>query len=272
LCETGPIVSIRRFHSEKLTADQLVDKGFLSQTMLDFLELSVASGINIVIAGSAGAGKTTLLNVISGFIPVSERIVTVEETAELQLNHPHVIPLESRHVNSEGFGAVTLSDLVRNALRMRADRIVVGEVRGIEVLDMLQAMNVGHDGSLTTLHANSPKDVISRMETLALMGERGFSRDAIRQMIAASVQLIVQVMRFRDGSRRIVSISELVRHDDKNEIRELFTFRHDNDSALDTISGRHISLGQQTELAAKVEAKGYTGDLFDALLTADYLC
>ena len=157
LCESGPIVSIRRFHSEKLTAPQLVSSGFLNQNMMDFLQLAVSAGINIVIAGSAGAGKTTLLNVISSFIPATERIVTVEETAELQLNHPHVIPLESRHVNSEGYGAVTLSDLVRNALRMRADRIVVGEVRGIEVLDMLQAMNVGHDGSLTTLHANSPK-------------------------------------------------------------------------------------------------------------------
>ncbi|MBA6289260.1 CpaF family protein [Colwellia sp. MB3u-4] len=272
LCEIGPIVSIRRFHSEKLTAGQLVNKGFLNQKMMDFLQLSVAAGINIVIAGSASAGKTTLLNVISGFIPSSERIVTVEETAELQLNHPHVIPLESRHVNSEGYGAVTLSDLVRNALRMRADRIVVGEVRGIEVLDMLQAMNVGHDGSLTTLHANSPKDVISRMETLALMGDSGFSRGAIQQMIAASIQLIVQVMRFRDGSRRIVSISELVRHDDSNEIRELFTFRHDSNNTLDTISGKHISLGKPTELANKVAAKGYTSKQFNDLLQAESLC
>ena len=272
LCETGPIVSIRRFHSEQLTAAQLVTSGFLNQNMLDFLQLTVSAGINIVIAGSAGAGKTTLLNVISGFIPATERIVTVEETAELQLNHPHVIPLESRHVNSEGYGAVSLSDLVRNALRMRADRIVVGEVRGIEVLDMLQAMNVGHDGSLTTLHANSPKDVISRMETLALMGERGFSRDAIRQMIAASVQLIVQVMRFRDGSRRIVSICELVRHDDNNEIRELFTFRHATANEHDDIKGEHVASGQRTELATKVEAKGYTSEQFNTLLQVETSC
>ncbi|MEP4889544.1 MAG: CpaF family protein [Aliiglaciecola sp.] len=272
LCESGPIVSIRRFHSEKLTAKQLVSSGFLNQNMLDFLQLAVSAGINIVIAGSAGAGKTTLLNVISGFIPATERIVTVEETAELDLNHPHVIPLESRHVNSEGYGAVSLSDLVRNALRMRADRIVVGEVRGIEVLDMLQAMNVGHDGSLTTLHANGPKDVISRMETLALMGDSGFSRDAIRQMIAASVQLIVQVMRFRDGSRRIVSICELVRHDDHNEIRELFTFRHHKSFQQDTIKGQHISTGQHTELASKVEAKGYTSEQFNRLLQVESPC
>lgn len=272
LCESGPIVSIRRFHSEKLTAPQLVSSGFLNQNMLDFLQLAVSAGINIVIAGSAGAGKTTLLNVISSFIPATERIVTVEETAELQLNHPHVIPLESRHVNSEGYGAVSLSDLVRNALRMRADRIVVGEVRGIEVLDMLQAMNVGHDGSLTTLHANSPKDVISRMETLALMGDSGFSRDAIRQMIAASVQLIVQVMRFRDGSRRIVSICELVRHDDNNEIRELFTFRHAKISEQDEISGQHVTVGQRTELATKVESKGYTSEQFNSLLQVELSC
>lgn len=269
LCEKGPIVSIRRFHTEKLSAAELVSSGFMNQAMLDFLQFSVAAGINIVIAGSAGAGKTTLLNVISSFIPVSERIVTVEETAELQLEHPHVIPLESRHVNSEGYGAVTLSDLVRNALRMRADRIVVGEVRGIEVLDMLQAMNVGHDGSLTTLHANSPKDVISRMETLALMGDRGFSKDAIRQMIAASVQLIVQVIRFRDGSRRIVSISELVRCEDHNEIRELFTFRHEIDGEEDKICGQHVTCTLDTELASKVESKGYTREQFNALLRAE---
>jgi len=266
LCESGPIVSIRRFHTEDLSTSQLISSGFLNQSMMDFLQLAVKSGINIVIAGSAGAGKTTLLNAISSFIPETERIVTVEETAELQLNHPHVISLESRHINSEGNGAINLSDLVRNALRMRADRIVVGEVRGIEVLDMLQAMNVGHDGSLTTLHANSPHDVISRMETLALMGSEGFSKQAIKQMIRASLQLIIQVMRFQDGSRRVVSISELISKDECDEIRELFYFKHEQDSQPEDIKGSHHATGNQTELANKVSVKGYAVESFNCLL------
>ncbi|MBA6364004.1 CpaF family protein, partial [Colwellia sp. BRX8-8] len=198
----------------------------------------------------------------------TERIVTVEETAELQLKHPHVISLESRHVNSEGSGAINLSDLVRNALRMRADRIVVGEVRGVEVLDMLQAMNVGHDGSLTTLHANSPHDVISRMETLALMGG-GFSKEAIQQMIRSSLQLIIQVMRFQDGSRRVVSICELVHGEDKDEIRELFSFKHAANSEPDHIHGKHVATGNSTELAAKVAVKGYKSEQFNRLLKVD---
>ena len=269
LCESGPIVSIRRFHTEDLSCKQLVDKGFLSQAMMDFLALAVSTGINIVIAGSAGAGKTTLLNAISGFIPVTERIVTVEETAELQLKHPHVISLESRHVNSEGNGAINLSDLVRNALRMRADRIVVGEVRGVEVLDMLQAMNVGHDGSLTTLHANSPNDVISRMETLALMGHEGFSATAIQQMIRASLQLIIQVMRFQDGSRRVVSICEFVRGENKDEVRELFRFNHTSTSQPSAIDGMHSATGNSTELAKKVAFKGYSSEQFNQLLQVE---
>jgi len=266
LCESGPIVSIRRFHTENLDTHDLIENGFLNQNMMDFLELAVKTGINIIIAGSAGAGKTTLLNAISSFIPKTERIVTVEETAELQLNHPHVIPLESRQVNSEGNGAINLSDLVRNALRMRADRIVVGEVRGVEVLDMLQAMNIGHDGSLTTLHANSPNDVISRMETLALMGKEGFSKEAIKQMIRSSLQLIIQVMRFQDGSRRVVSICELIKGKDQDEVRELFCFEHDINSQPDCIKGHHKSTGKATELASKAAMKGYASEQFAQLL------
>ncbi|WP_025563341.1 CpaF family protein [Psychromonas sp. SP041] len=269
LCESGPIVSIRRFHTEDLSTQQLIDKGFLSQAMMDFLALAVSTGINIVIAGSAGAGKTTLLNAISGFIPETERIVTVEETAELQLKHPHVISLESRHTNSEGNGAISLSDLVRNALRMRADRIVVGEVRGVEVLDMLQAMNVGHDGSLTTLHANSPNDVISRMETLALMGNEGFSTVAIQQMIRSSLQLIIQVMRFQDGSRRVVSICEFIQNDDKEQIRELFHFKHADNSHPECIEGSHNATGNDSELGTKVAFKGYTSEQFNRLLKVE---
>lgn len=269
LCQLGPIVSIRRFHTENLTINTLISSGFLNQAMMDFLQLAVTTGINVVIAGSAGAGKTTLLNAISRFIPVTERIITVEETAELQLNHPHVISLESRHMNSEGNGQVNLSDLVKNALRMRADRIVVGEVRGIEVLDMLQAMNVGHDGSLTTIHANSPKDVVNRMETLALMGGGGFSKDAIQQMIRSSLQLIIQVMRFQDGSRRVVSISELIQGQNKDEVRELFKFKHAHNSEPNHIVGSHCATGNLTKLADKVAMKGYTSEQFNRLLRGD---
>ena len=265
LCALGPVVSIRRFHNERVDSSMLIQSGFISVEMLRFLEIAVTAGINIVIAGSAGSGKTSLLNVISGFIPATEREVTVEETAELRLKHPHVIPLEARNVNSEGAGAVSLRDLVRTALRMRADRIIVGEVRGEEVLDMLQAMNVGHDGSLTTLHANSPQDVISRLETLAQMGESAICRESIEQMITSSVQLIVQVMRFRDGSRRVVSISELATTQARYEVRELFHFKSAGVDAEQRIQGSHAANGNASFLTEQVEAKGFDAQTFARL-------
>lgn len=256
LCGLGAVVSIRRFHNEQLTADRLVQAGFISSDMLAFLKVVVNAGINIVIAGSAGSGKTSLLNVISGYIPSTERIITVEETSELQLHHPHVIPLESRGMNSEGRGGVSLRDLVKTALRMRANRIIVGEVRGGEVFDMLQAMNCGHDGSLTTIHANSPQDVIHRLQALAQMEEATISRDTIAQMIKSCVQVIVQVRRFHDGSRRVVSICELTADSVNAEMSELFRF--DQHTSSHQVTGQHITCTNHCYLTKLIAAKGFS--------------
>lgn len=257
LCALGAVVSIRRFRADPISADELVSTGFLSRAMLDLLKLAVSSGQNLVIAGSAAAGKTTLLNVISGFIPETERIVTVEETAELRLAHPHVIPLEGRPSNMEGYGGISLSELVRTALRMRADRIIVGEVRGAEVMDMLQAMNVGHDGSLTTVHANSPKDVLHRLEALAHVGDAGLPREAVRDMIRSAIRLIVQVMRFRDGRRRVVSISEVIGDNADLQAVELFRFRAAGQDEQGNIRGEHEYTGASIEFVERVERLGY---------------
>ena len=209
LSRNGTVVSIRRFRPSHSSLDDLIESGMLSQDMADLLICAVKTRVNIVFAGGAGAGKTTLLNAISEFIPDNERIVTVEESAELALRHRHVITLEGRPGNSEGRGRIDLRALVRNALRMRADRIIVGEVRGDEVFDMLQAMNVGHDGSLTTIHANSPRQTLTRMETLAMFAEGQASRETVKGLIESAVQLIVQISRSADGQRRVTSISEL---------------------------------------------------------------
>ncbi len=258
LCALGAVVSIRRFQEETITASNLVERGAMSPAMLDLLQLAVGTGQNIVIAGSAAAGKTTLLNALAAFVPENERIVTVEETAELKLAHPHVIPLESRPTNVEGRGGVDLRSLVRTALRMRADRIVVGEVRGDEVMDMLQAMNVGHDGSLTTVHANSPKDVLRRLEALAHMGDAGLPRDSIRDMIGSAVQIIVQVMRFRDGSRRIVSISEVIQDGETLGTVELYRFQAERMEEDGSMTGRHVATGAPARFAERVKALGFT--------------
>ncbi len=257
LCALGAVVSIRRFRADPVTAAELVERGFLSAPMLEVLQLAVNAGQNVVIAGSAAAGKTTLLNVISRFVPATERIVTIEETAELQLDHEHVIPLESRPANIEGRGGVTLRDLVRTALRMRADRIIVGEVRGAEVMDMLQAMNVGHDGSLTTVHANSPQDVLRRLEALAHMGDAGLPRETIREMIGSAIQLIVQVMRFRDGSRRVTSICELVNMPDSLQVVEIFRFQADGLDDAGKVRGRHLSTGASIRFVERVRELGF---------------
>lgn len=215
----GSCITIRKFAKTPLTFERLCELGSLSEPMARFLERSVRAKKNIIIAGGTGSGKTTLLNVLSGAIPESERIVTIEDAAELQLSQPHVVSLEARPANMEGKGEVSIRDLVKNALRMRPDRIVVGECRGGEALDMLQAMNTGHDGSLTTTHANSPEEAISRIETLCMMAGLGLPQQAIRRQIAKSVNLFVQQARLTDGSRRVVSIAEVAGLDNAGNLR-----------------------------------------------------
>lgn len=263
LCARGTIVSIRRFRVKPFSPDELVDTGFINPAMLELLRLLVAARVNIVVSGSAATGKTTLLNMISRFIPGDERIVTIEETAELRLEHPHVIPLESRPANAEGRGGVGLRGLVKNALRMRADRIIVGEVRGAEVFDMLQAMNVGHDGSLTTVHANSPEDVLPRLESLVMMGDIAMSPEAIRRMIGSSIHIIVHLVRFRDGSRRVTSIREVLQ--DANELKtsEIFSFKTDGLDAEDRMTGEHVFTGGEPDILERVRQQGF--DVSDLL-------
>jgi pilus assembly protein CpaF len=206
----GPALTIRKFAKRPLTMDDLVSKGMLSEKAAELLAACVAGKLNILISGGTGVGKTTLLNALSSFIPERERIVTIEDAAELQLQQRHVLPLESRPPNVEGKGEIRIRELVRNALRMRPDRLIVGEVRGAETVDMLQAMNTGHDGSLTTIHANSPRDALSRLETLVLTGGVDLPLRAIREQIQSAFDLIVQVVRCVDGSRRVSHITEVV--------------------------------------------------------------
>ncbi|MCX7614975.1 MAG: CpaF family protein [Clostridiales bacterium] len=206
----GPVITIRKFSKEPITAQNLLGFGSLSPKMLNFLEACVKGRLNIIVSGGTGSGKTTLLNVLSTFIPEDERIVTIEDAAELQLRQKHVITLESRTANMEGKGQISIRDLVRNALRMRPDRIIVGEVRSGETLDMLQAMNTGHDGSLTTTHANTPRDTLSRIETMVLMSGMDLPVRAIREQVSSAIDIIVQQSRMRDGSRKITNITEVL--------------------------------------------------------------
>lgn len=205
----GPTITIRKFSANPLTVEDLINFGTLTPEVAEFLAACVQARLNIVVSGGTGSGKTTLLNVLSSFIPTDERIVTIEDAAELRLRQTHVVSLESRPPNIEGKGAVTIRDLVRNSLRMRPDRIVIGEVRGGEALDMLQAMNTGHDGSLTTGHANSPRDMLARLETMVLMAGMDLPVRAIREQIASAIDLIVQQARLKDGSRKVVQITEV---------------------------------------------------------------
>jgi pilus assembly protein CpaF len=207
----GPILTIRKFSAEALSAADLVLLGTLTPELVDVLHAAVAGKLNILISGGTGVGKTTLLNIMSGFIPDGERIISIEDAAELKLQQPHVVSLESRPANIEGQGEVRIRDLVRNALRMRPDRIVVGEVRGAETVDMLQAMNTGHEGSLTTIHANSPRDALSRLETLVLTAGVDLPLKAIREQIASAFDVVIQLSRLVDGSRRVTHVTEVLR-------------------------------------------------------------
>lgn len=206
----GPYVTIRKFAVDPFTVDDLVVNGTMSEQVAGLLKLCVEGKLNVIVSGSTGSGKTTLLNVLSNFIPADERIITVEDAAEVQLNQTHVLTLESRPPNLEGTGMVSIRDLVRNTLRMRPDRIIVGEVRGGEALDMLQAMNTGHDGSLTTVHSNAPRDTLARIETMVLMAGMDLPIRAIREQVASALDLIVHVHRLRDGTRRITHVTEVV--------------------------------------------------------------
>jgi pilus assembly protein CpaF len=241
----GSCITIRKFSKVPLTLDKLIGFGALTEAMGRFLTRSVVSKKNIIISGGTGSGKTTLLNILSSAIPADERIVTIEDAAELQLTQPHVVSLETRPANMEGRGEYTIRDLVRNALRMRPDRIVVGECRGGEALDMLQAMNTGHDGSLTTTHANSPEEAIARIETLVLMGGVELPSRAIREQIAASINLVVQQSRFSDGARRVTAVSEVAGLGDEGQIemRPIFEFVRTGTGPGGKVLGEHRATG-----------------------------
>src|SRR5271156_11306 len=258
LAVDGPILSIRKFGSTPLGGEDLLRNKALTELMLEMLKCAVQARLNIIVSGGTGAGKTTLLNVLSGFIDERERIVTIEDSAELQVKHAHVVRLECRPPNVEGKGAVRQRELVINALRMRPDRIVLGEVRGEECLDMLQAMNTGHDGSLTTVHANTPRDAIARMETMALMGAVGLPERAIKSQIASAIHVIVQIARMSDGSRRITHISELTgAFSDVISMQDIFLFEREGLGPTGKVKGRFRSTGIVPKFADKLKAAGF---------------
>jgi pilus assembly protein CpaF len=253
----GPVLSIRRFGAEPLRMPRLIDGQALTADMASMFDMCVNSRLNILISGGTGAGKTTLLNALSAYIPVNERIVTIEDSAELQLQQPHVVRLETRPPNIEGKGEVTQRDLVRNALRMRPDRIVIGEVRGGEAIDMLQAMNTGHDGSLTTVHANSPRDALSRLETMIQMTGMRLSDRAMRQQIASAINMVVQVARLSDGTRRVTSISEITGMEgDTITMQEVFTYERKGVDKDGRVIGRFKPTGVRPRFAERLKIYG----------------
>jgi pilus assembly protein CpaF len=260
LAVDGPVLTIRKFSAEPFEADDLVSFGTLSPSTVTFLEACVAGRINILVSGGTGAGKTTTLNVLSSFLPEDERIITIEDAAELRLQQPHIVRLEYRPPNIEGRGEVTIRDLVRNALRMRPDRIVVGEVRGGEALDMLQAMNTGHDGSITTIHANSPRDVLSRLETMTLMAGMELTVRAVREQVAAAIGLVVHQSRLKDGTRRVTHLTEVVGMEgDVITLQDIFQF--DYRAGVDE-HGRYLGelkpTGLRPQFLDRLEDRGIT--------------
>jgi pilus assembly protein CpaF len=257
LAVDGPLLSIRRFPAERLKSEDLVTLKALTQPMLDFLSHCVGARLNCLISGGTGAGKTTLLNVLSSFISDRERIVTIEDAAELQLRQEHVARLETRPPNVEGRGGIKQRELVINALRMRPDRIVVGEVRGEEALDMLQAMNTGHDGSLTTVHANTPRDALARIETMIAMGSATLPERAMRQQIASAIQVVVQQTRLADGSRRVTGISEITGMEgDIITMQDIFVFERTGVTAEGRVAGRFRATGVRPKCAERLRAAG----------------
>ena len=268
LAVDGPLLSIRRFPAERLKAEDLVTLRALTQPMLDFLSHCVRARLNGLISGGTGSGKTTFLNVLSSFIGDRERIVTIEDAAELQLHQEHVARLETRPPNVEGKGAVKQRQLVINALRMRPDRIVIGEIRGDEALDMLQAMNTGHDGSLTTVHANSPRDALSRIETMIAMGATNLPERAMRQQISSAIQFVVQQTRLSDGSRKITSISEITGMEgDIITMQEIFMFEKLGVTQDGKVIGRFRATGVRPKCCERLKASGIhlPGDMFEGV-------
>jgi len=255
LALNGPTITIRKFRKDKLTVQDLVRFGSMSQDMADFLAACVQARLNIVVAGGTGSGKTTLLNVLSSFIPEDERIITVENAAELQLRQDHVVTLESRPPNVEGKGEVTIRDLVINCLRMRPERIIVGECRGGEPLDMLQAMNTGHDGSMTTIHANTPRDAVSRIETMCLMAGMDLPARAIREQIASAIHVFVQQSRLKDGSRKVTQITEVAGMEgDVVVLQDIFVFEQTGIDEKGKIVGQLRPTGVRPRFLEKFEA------------------
>ena len=254
----GPCITIRKFKKDKLGVDDLIKFGSLTKNMGEFLHACVHAHLNIVVSGGTGSGKTTLLNVLSSFIPEHDRIITIEDAAELQLQQDHVLRLETKVANVDGRGAVTIRDLVKNSLRMRPDRIVVGECRGGETLDMLQAMNTGHDGSLTTLHANSPRDALSRMETMVLMAGMDLPLKVVRQQISSAVDLIVQQTRLKDGSRKITAITEVAGMEGETVVlTDVFKFEQTGVGEGGKILGELKATGIRPIFGPRLEAAGF---------------
>ncbi|MCO6453521.1 MAG: CpaF family protein, partial [Caldilineales bacterium] len=252
----GPVITIRKFRADPLTIDELIGYGSLSREFADFLQACVAARLNIIVSGGTGSGKTTMLNIVSSFIPANERIVTIEDAAELRLRQPHVVRLEARPPNAEGKGAIRIRDLFINTLRMRPDRIIVGECRGSEALDMLQAMNTGHEGSLTTIHSNGPRDTLTRLETMVMMAGMELPLIAIRQQVSSALDFIVHISRMRDGSRRVVAAAEVIGMEgDTIIMQEIFRFRQDG-------------VDENGRIRGKLSATGVRPVIYDRLLSA----
>lgn len=259
----GPVVTIRKFSKEPMTIEKLIGYGSITQEIADKLEILVKSKFNIIVSGGTGSGKTTFLNALSNFIPKTERIITIEDSAELQIvGIENLVRLETRNANTAKVGEVSIRDLIKSSLRMRPEGIIVGEVRGKEAIDMLQAMNTGHDGSLSTAHANSTKDMLSRLETMVLMGSEGLPLEAIRQQIASSVDVIIQLSRFRDKSRRVQAISEIVgMKDGQVQLNTLYEFEEDENSTLHKVSGSLVRKSKSLINTYKLTISGYSADI-----------
>jgi pilus assembly protein CpaF len=268
----GPSITIRKFSKDKLTTEDLITFGSMTRQMADFLQACVKARFNIIISGGTGSGKTTLLNVMSGYIPENERIITIEDAAELQLQQDHVMRMETKTANIDGLHAVTIRDLVKNSLRMRPDRIVVGEVRGGEALDMLQAMNTGHDGSLTTVHANTPRDAISRIETLVLMAGMDLPLKVVRQQVSSAVDLIVQQTRLKDGQRKVTAVTEVAGMEgDIIVLTDIFKFNQTDVTTDGKVIGEVNATGIRPNFTPRLVAAGFklSADIFAPKLSAN---